>query len=649
MPRGSEPPADPRWADALTAAALLAVDPAGLGGALLRARAGPQREQWLARLQASLPAGMPLRRVPLHIADERLLGGLDLSATLQAGRPVAQRGLLAEADGGLVLLAMAERVTGATAARLAAVLDRGEVLMARDGLSLRQPARIGLVALDEGLDDDEQAPAALADRLAFHLALDELPARAPEGPALTAADIAAARARLPQVASGDDTAAALCQAAAALGVASLRAPWLALRAACAVAALQGHDQVDADDAALAARLVLAPRATQWPAPSAEPAPDDHDQDSADDRAPLPAPPATQDETSPPPTGSATEPSATPPPTTEPPADPDPPAAADTPLETRVLEAALSALPPHLLARLKAGLGPRSANASGGRSGALQAGGLRGRPLGPRRGELRGGARLDLIATLRAAAPWQGLRRREAAAHAAPPAAATSAPPATALAAPTTDPRVRVRPEDFHIARRAQRRETTTVFVVDASGSSALHRLAEAKGAVELLLADCYVRRDRVALLAFRGSGAELVLPPTRSLVRAKRALAGLPGGGGTPLAHALDATATLAGAIQRRGGTPLLVLLTDGRANIGRNGLGGREQALADALASARRLRLLGLGALLVDTSPGAARAGPAGAPSAARLVADALAALYLPLPQVDAARLSQVVKGLTG
>ena len=134
---------DLRWSDALTAAALLAVDPIGLGGALLRARAGPQRARWLARLQASLPAAMPLRRVPLHIADERLLGGLDLSATLQAGRPVAQRGLLAEADGGLVLLAMAERVTGATAARLAAVLDQGEVLMERDGLTLRQPARIG--------------------------------------------------------------------------------------------------------------------------------------------------------------------------------------------------------------------------------------------------------------------------------------------------------------------------------------------------------------------------------------------------------------------------------------------------------------------------------------------------------------------------
>ena len=99
----------------------------------------------------------------------------------------------------------------------------------------------------------------------------------------------------------------------------------------------------------------------------------------------------------------------------------------------------------------------------------------------------------------------------------------------------------MRRDDFRMTRFQQRTRTTTIFVVDASGSSALNRLAEAKGAVELLLADCYVRRDQVALLAFRGKEAELLLPPTRSLVRAKRSLAGLPGGGGTPLAAGIDA------------------------------------------------------------------------------------------------------------
>ena len=148
----------------------------------------------------------------------------------------------------------------------------------------------------------------------------------------------------------------------------------------------------------------------------------------------------------------------------------------------------------------------------------------------RRGELRGGARLDVLATLRAAAPWQPLRRREAR-RGRPRAAASHRACGARISASRAS---------------GSARATTTIFVVDASGSSALHRLAEAKGAVELLLAECYVRRDQVALVAFRGRGAELLLPPTRSLARAKRSLAGLPGGGGTPLAAGLDAAVALA-------------------------------------------------------------------------------------------------------
>ena len=163
------------------------------------------------------------------------------------------------------------------------------------------------------------------------------------------------------------------------------------------------------------------------------------------------------------------------------------------------------------------------------------------------------------------------------------------------------------------------------------------RLGEAKGAVELLLADCYVRRDRVALIAFRGRTAELLLPPTRSLVRAKRSLAGLPGGGGTPLAAGIDAAFELADAIRRRGATPVVVVLTDGRANVGRDGIGGREHASADAMAAARRARAGRLTALVLDTSPQAQRQ--------ARELAAEMGATYLPLPHAGAAAVSQAVR----
>ena len=138
------------WEDALLAATLLAIDPAGLQGAVIRARYGSVRDRWQAYCRAALPADAPMRRLPIGTPDGRLLGGLDLAATLQAGRPIAERGLLAEVDGGLLILAMAERMTPSMAARLTAVLDNGEVALERDGLTGRTPSRFGLIAYDEG-------------------------------------------------------------------------------------------------------------------------------------------------------------------------------------------------------------------------------------------------------------------------------------------------------------------------------------------------------------------------------------------------------------------------------------------------------------------------------------------------------------------
>jgi magnesium chelatase subunit D len=196
-------------------------------------------------------------------------------------------------------------------------------------------------------------------------------------------------------------------------------------------------------------------------------------------------------------------------------------------------------------------------------------------------------------------------------------------------------------EDFRVTRYQQRAQTLTVFVVDASGSAALNRLAEAKGAVELLLADCYVRRDQVAVIGFRGRTAEILLPPTRSLVRAKRSLAALPGGGGTPLATAIEAAHLLAAQALRRGETPTLVLLTDGRANVARDGSGGREVAHGQALAASGALAQARIAALFIDTSP---RPNPLAQQLAARMHAR-----YVALPHANAQALSGAVKAAVG
>lgn len=580
--------ADP-WADAVAAASLLAVDPAGVGGASLRTFPGPARDHWLALLRAALPPSAPLRKVPLGIAEGRLLGGLDLGATLRAGRPIGERGVLAEADGGVVVLAMAERLPAGTAARIAAALDAGEVATARDGIALRSPARIGVVALDEGLED-ERTPAALLDRLAFHIDLTHGPGGAAE-PLPDRDAIAAARALLPDVQAGDAVLEALCATAMALGIASVRAPLLAVRVARAAAALAGRDAVSPDDAALAGRLVLAPRATVLPMP----------QQPAEDTTEPPADTADQ----------------TPP---DDPADaPDADSSiAEQPLGEMLLDAAVAALPAGLLAQLKSLDSSRKQAQTAGKAGALRNAGRRGRPAGVRAGDPREGLRLNVIETIRAAAPWQRVRQRA-----------------------TETARVEIRRDDFRVTQLKPRAETTTIFVVDASGSSALNRLAEAKGAVELLLADCYIRRDRVAVLAFRGRGAQVLLPPTRSLVRAKRSLAELPGGGGTPLAAGIDAGFMLADAVRRRGGTPAIVLLTDGQANVAQDGRGGRARAEQDALAAARRLRSARFGALWIDTSP---RPLPANQGLAA-----AMGARYVVLPYANAAALSRVVRTASG
>lgn len=617
-----------RWIDALRVAALVAVDPHGLGGVVLTGAHGPVRERWLSELRSLLPAGTPIRRVPSHIRDDRLLGGLDLAATLQAGRPVAQAGLMAQADGGLLLVPMAERLSQTTAARICAALDQGEVTLAREGLMVQQPARVGVVALDESLEGEESLPARLIERLAFRLdvrpiapstADADLPAQADDAGSEA---IRQAREALGQVTVDEDLVQALCSAALALGVDSMRATLLALRTARAAAALDGRTRVEPDDAELAARLVLAPRATRLPEPplgaQAEPATQTPSQaERSNEQAPGEPPPEPGAD----PGAAPTDP---PPPALPPesksPADrqeTDPPPAPQT-LQDQVLEAARASIPEGLLALLALGNAMAIRSRAGGRMGARRDSRLRGRPMGSRPGMPGEGGRLALVDTLRAAAPWQRLRRAEA----------RSGRPAGLI---------QVRASDFRVARLQERAETTTIFAVDASGSSAMHRLAEAKGAVERLLADCYVRRDRVAVVAFRGRTAELLLPPTRSLARAKRSLAGLPGGGGTPLAAGIDAAFGLAEGIARRGGTPVLVLLTDGRANVARDGTGGRAQAEADARQSAQVLRIAGHASLLIDTSP---QPQPL-----ARQLADTMGAVYLPLPQADAGVLSRAVQ----
>jgi magnesium chelatase subunit D len=300
----------------------------------------------------------------------------------------------------------------------------------------------------------------------------------------------------------------------------------------------------------------------------------------------------------------------------------------------LIDAAKAAIPAGLLAMLQSQMVQGQRQTSVSRAGKERRSPRGGRPAGSRSGDPRRGGRLDLVATLRTAAPWQTVRQRERSAHSGVAGAGLADAIGSQLGAVR---RIEVRRSDFAIRRFKEKTGTVLIFAVDASGSAAVARLAEAKGAVELLLADCYARRDEVAVLSFRGKTAELLLPPTRALARAKRALSDLPGGGGTPLAAALDAARELATGARRRGREPAIVLLTDGRGNVARDGATGRAAGEADALLAARALRELNVGMLVIDTS--------ARPQVQAGQLAQALLARYVALPYADARKLSVVVR----
>ena len=579
--------------DAACAAALFAVDPAGLGGVCLRSLVQPARGQWLEMLRDLLPAGDPMRRIPFNISDGRLLGGLDLTATLAANRPIAERGALAAAHGGVVILSMAERVSAHTAACLNAVLDGGAVITQREGVLISDPARLGLVLQDESMDE-ERVPASLLDRLAFLVDLNGFDLRTCLLPLHEREQVQEARRLLPQVQIEAELIAALCGTGLALGAGTPRVSILAVRAARAMAALDGRSRVCSDDAAAAGRLVFAPRATRVP----------NSRKRRMQRR-CPAPHAT--------------------------------ISPRTPRRRRNV-AARRRVPrkrrrgPTMSSWRRRVRQFRAACCRGCASRPRRAAAPRRRGVPARCEPAEAaagppGSKWERRAAMRGSMSWRpcGPRRRGSACAAERRAAKS---------------RVLIQPGDFRTTRYLRRSQTLTIFAVDASGSSALNRLTEAKGAVELLLADCYVRRDLVAVISFRGRRADVLLPPTRSLVRAKRNLAGMPGGGGTPLASAIECAALLGGQAKRRGETPLLVLLTDGRANVALDGSGGRDAAHADALQAARRLRCSRIAALFIDTSP---------RPSAAAAeVATAMHAEYLPLPFADARALSSVVSAAT-
>ncbi|MGQ9613533.1 magnesium chelatase ATPase subunit D [Chloroflexus sp.] len=562
---------------------LLAVDPS-LAGVAIGAGAGTGKSA-LVRAFAHMLAGgrefdptipWQLVEMPVGVSEDRLLGGIDIEATLATGERAHRSGLLARANGGMLYVDSVNLLDDSTINHILSALDSGVVRVEREGISVVEPARFVLLVT---YDPAEGPPRRhLLDRLGLIVApIGKAPVTTraevvrrnlqpdtdyEDDEALVLAGILAARELLPSVTISDEQIQQLSLTALALGIEGHRADLFAVRAARAAAALAGREEVNNDDLELAVRLVMLPRATRLPEmtpeatkspPPPEPAPPPPSPEHSDDEQ-------RDDEEEKPP---------------QPPED-------ELTIEELILAAMETDVPPDIL---ETPFTVRRRGRSGSR-GTIS--GQRGRHIRSVPGKPAQG-RLDVIATLRAAAPWQRLRAAEYHLH--------------------RRGRIHLRADDLHIKKYRSKAGTLFCFLVDASGSMALHRMRQAKGAVNALLQQAYVHRDQVALLAFRGERADLLLPPSQSVELAKRALDVLPTGGGTPLAAALLAAYQISEQARSRGiFRTTIVLITDGRPNVPLKAdptmdkARRLEQARQEVQQLAGRLRAAGVGAVVIDT-----------------------------------------------
>ncbi len=586
-------------------------------------RGGPGSAKTVLSRAAGRLTGRRVVNVPLNVTEEMLFGGMDAEATIREGRAVMQRGLLSEADGGILYVDDVNLMDQRMLASLLDCVSSGRVVVEREGVSgeyrcdtlmiaTMNPGdtdisphlldRFDLCAYSDFPDDDVRGREEILRRNSAF-------AGDPEGFVSMYADeeselrerIAHAARILPLVTISDDLLGVAVELAAKVSADGFRGDIAMAETASALAALNGRDEVLRKDVEEAAMICLAHR-RNYSQPPTPPEPPRQDRDEEQDRY------------------------------EEPPQGPSPDDGRDDSLDGREEPSDLPQDLRDMLDEMMFEIGEqfrvidylqdgrrviRTTSSRKGRRAMAESKDSTGRYA---RSRIPEGRVSDVAfdATVRAAAPYQRGRDHGTLA-------------------------IAIEKQDIRRKVRERRSGCTILFLVDASGSLGVRRrMAAVKGAVLSMLRDSYVKRDRIGMMAFRRDSAELILPPTRSVEYSYRKLEGLPTGGRTPLGQALITVNEFMTSYSRShpGESCYIVLITDGRANVPlREGADANEEArelAADMTIPQVRW-------IVVDASTGYIRF------DNAERLAEELEGTYFRLEDLNADRLAESVRSVIG